>query len=236
MKVKNNFDSSWEENYSKGLALNKYPYGELVSIFFNSLKYANIPIKNILEVGCGAGNNLWFVGELGYKVFGVDGSETVVKVAKENCKKRQVEADIRHAYFQDLPFTDNSMDMVIDRESIYCGMKDDIYNSLREVARVLKPGGVFITFRFNDKNPTLKLLESRQILGDKLETGTYTNISKGTFHGVGVVNFASLDEMKEQHDFLDIAFINDHTSKTIENSSGDNEFFYSEYILVGVKT
>ena len=33
--MNNNFDDIWEENYSKGQALNKYPYGELVSIFFN---------------------------------------------------------------------------------------------------------------------------------------------------------------------------------------------------------
>jgi ubiquinone/menaquinone biosynthesis C-methylase UbiE len=233
--MENNFDSAWEEVRMQGKNLNKYPYGDLISVFFNSLKYIKHKPNNVLEVGCGGGNNLWFIGELGYKVFGIDGSETAVKVAKKICKQRQVKVDIRHAYFEDLPFDDNSMDIVIDRESIYCGTKESIYNSLQEVARVLKRGGVFITFRFNDKNPTLKLLENSKIFGDKLETGTYTNISKGTFHNLGIVNFASLEELKEQHDFLDIAYINEHTNKTIENSSGDNEFFYSEYILVGTK-
>jgi ubiquinone/menaquinone biosynthesis C-methylase UbiE len=233
--VKNNFDNSWEEVRAKGKSLSKYPYGDLVSVFFNSLKYVKHKPNNILEVGCGGGNNLWFIGELGFNVFGIDGSKIAIEAAKKLCNERGVKADIRHAYFSNLPFMDDSMDMVIDRESIYCGTKSDIYKSLHEVARVLKPGGVFITFRFNDKNPTLKLLENGKIFGDKIEVNTYKNISKGTFHERGVVNFASLDEMKSQHDFLDIKFINEHTSKTIEDSQGENEFFYSEYILVGVK-
>ncbi len=73
------------------------------------------------------------------------------------------------------------------------------------------------------------------ISGDKLEEGTYTNISEGAFHDIGTVNFASLDELKEQHSFLEIKYINEHTNKTVEDYSGDNDFFYSEYILVGVK-
>ena len=80
--MKKYFDTSWEENYKRGKAFNKYPYGELVSVFFNSLKYSTTPVENILEVGCGAGNNLWFMGELGFNVYGVDGSETVVKEVK----------------------------------------------------------------------------------------------------------------------------------------------------------
>jgi SAM-dependent methyltransferase len=233
--MNNNFDDIWEENYSKGQALNKYPYGELVSVFFNSLKYSTTPVKNILEVGCGAGNNLWFMGELGFNVYGVDGSETVVKKAKKACQLRGVDSDIRHGYFEDLPFEDGAMDMVIDRESICCGTKEAIGKTLQEVSRVLKTGGVFITFRFNDINPTLELLNNGTITGDKLEDGTYTNISSGTFYGIGVVNFANLDELKEQHEFLNIKYINEHTSKTVEVCSREEGYFYSEYILVGVK-
>ena len=228
--MNNNFDDIWEENYSKGQALNKYPYGELVSIFFNSLKYATTPVEKILEVGCGAGNNLWFLGELGFNTYGIDGSETVVKKAKDACQLRGVKADIRHGYFNSMPFEDDSMDMVIDRESICCGTKKIIKESLKEIKRVLKPNGIFITFRFNDGNPTLGLLKSGKLHGDKLEDRTYTNISKGTFHGIGAVNFVTLGEIKEQHDFLDIKFINEHANKTIEDNSGESNFFYSEYI------
>jgi len=233
--MNNNFDDIWEENYSKGQALNKYPYGELVSVFFNSLKYAATPVEKILEVGCGAGNNLWFLGELGFNTYGIDGSETVVKKAKDACQLRGVEVDIRHGYFNNMPFEDDSMDVVIDRESICCGTKKAIEKSLKEVERVLKPNGIFITFRFNDNNPTLGLLEDGKLHGDKLEDGTYTNISHGTFYNIGVVNFASLEELKKQHGFLDIKYINEHTNKTVEDYSGENDYFYSEYIVVGVK-
>ena len=65
----------WEsEVYSKHKQLNRYPYGELVSVFFNSLKYLKTGRLRILELGCGAGNNLWFFSELGHLVYGIDGS------------------------------------------------------------------------------------------------------------------------------------------------------------------
>ena len=173
--------------------------------------------------------------ELGFNTYGIDGSETVVKKAKDACQLRGVEVDIRHGYFNNMPFEDDSMDVVIDRESICCGTKKAIEKSLKEVERVLKPNGIFITFRFNDNNPTLGLLEDGKLHGDKLEDGTYTNISHGTFYNIGVVNFASLEELKKQHGFLDIKYINEHTNKTVEDYSGENDYFYSEYIVVGVK-
>ena len=228
-------DTHWEYLYSQGKNLNKYPYGELVSVFSNSLQYMDNRPNSILEVGCGAGNNLWFLGECGFNVFGIDCSKTAVEKAKQACQLRGVDAHIRHAYFECLPFDDSSMDMVIDRESLAHGTTDAIEKSLQEVKRVLRPGGMFITFRFNDKNTTLELLKNGVIFGVKIEDNTYTNISKGTFHGAGVVNFTTLDKLKEQHRYLNIKFINEHSSKTIQVSSGNKDLFYSEYILVGIK-
>jgi len=208
--------------------------------FFNALKYVQTgcdspALCKVLELGCGAGNNLWFFAEQGYDVFGVDGSQTAVGLALKALESRNVVADVQHAYFSKLPFEKASMDVVVDRESIYCGTKENIELSLKEANRVLKKGGVFISFRFSDKNPSLSLLEQGKIIGKKLEENTWSDISHGTFAETGVVHFSSIDELEQQHTFLDLKYINEHTNKTIRDYSKDNEFFYSKYILVGVK-
>lgn len=143
------FDNSWESLiYGKNKHINQYPYGELVSVFFNSLKYLPEDIRKnrkttkVLELGCGAGNNLWFINELGFQVYGIDGSKTACEIGKNNLKNRGADSvHIQQAYFDKLPFDDNSIDIVIDRESTYCGTSKNIKKWWVEANRVLKRGG-----------------------------------------------------------------------------------------------
>jgi ubiquinone/menaquinone biosynthesis C-methylase UbiE len=226
----------WEENiYSKNKQLNKYPYGELVSVFYNSLKYIRKSNLKILELGCGAGNNLWFFAELGHKVFGIDGSISAVKHARMTLDSRGVYADVRLGYFDNLPYEDSSMDIVIDRESIYASLIEDINLYLLEVSRVLKPGGIFITFRFSENDPNLKLLLSGKIKGNKIEKNTWSSVSDGPFAETGIVHFSSYEEMLLQHDFLEIKYLNEHNSLPVLNNYTEVGYPYCEYILMGVK-
>lgn len=78
------FDVSWEDLYSKGRMLNRYPHDRVVSIafkYFGSVKNrANV---RILDLGCGAGNNSWFFAREGFDVTGIDASETAIKFARK---------------------------------------------------------------------------------------------------------------------------------------------------------
>ena len=236
------FDKSWEDLiYAKQQHINRYPYGELVSIFFNSLKYLPEGIRRnkkqlkVLELGSGAGNNLWFINELGYQVYGIDGSETACNIAKKNLKKRGASnIVIQQAYFDELPFGNDSIDLIIDRESTCCGKFSDIKRWWSEANRVLKKEGVVISFKFSDDNPSLIDIKKGKINATFIEENTYTNVDKGTFKDTGIVHFSTYNELFDLFDFLDIKFINKHDNKTIYNS-GDHSFHYSEWIVVGVK-
>ena len=234
------FDSNWEkEIYSQGKHINKYPYGELISIFFNSLKYLDTDIKTeedtkILELGCGAGNNLWFFAENGFDTYGVDGSQSACDIAKKLCDSRNQKVNIQQAYFDNLPFDDNSMDIIIDRESTYCGTKDDIKSWWREANRVLKKGGVIISFKFSDKNPDLFKINNNELNAIKIETNTFKDIELGTFKDTGIIHFSTYDELFDIFDFCDIKYINQHSAKTIYDRV-NNQYNFDEYIVVGVK-
>jgi len=234
------FDNNWESNiYAKNLHINKYPYGELISIFFNSLKFLNTNSINrqntkVLELGCGAGNNLWFFAEQGFDTYGIDGSKSACTIAREVCNSKNLKVTIQQAYFDKLPFENESIDIIVDRESTYCGKFEDIKKWWTEVNRVLKKGGIVISFKFSDDNPDLLEIKNGALKAKTIEANTYESIENGTFCNTGIAHFSTYSELFDIFSFCDIKFINKNSSTTIY-STCNNQYNYSEWIIVGVK-
>lgn len=233
------FDQSWEEKiYSRHAQINRYPYGELVPTLFHSLKLlqTGAPTRDktkILEIGCGAGNNLWFFCREGFDVFGVDGSESACKIARDQMAGHDFEPAIHHAEFANLPFEDHSMDIIVDREATYCGTLEDIKATWKEARRVLKKGGLVISFFFSDDHPDCVEANRNPAFASRIEENTFTGFQGGTFKDTGITHFATRKELDIIFDFLDIKFINKHSTATVYESCG-HQYHYSEWIVVGV--
>lgn len=104
------------------------------------------PDAIILDIGCGGGKT---VQEMAMatptgKVCGIDYSEDMVqltkKVNKALIKKGLVE--VKHGTVSSLPFTDNMFDLVTAFEAYY--FWPNLIDDLKEIKRVLKPGGTLI--------------------------------------------------------------------------------------------
>lgn len=108
----------------------------------------------ILDVGCGGGktiNLLAGIAKAG-KVYGIDYSETSVAVAT-SVNKQYIDAgqvEILHASVQSIPFPDDMFDLVTAIETYY--FWPDIISNLREIRRVLKPGGSVIIINASYRN------------------------------------------------------------------------------------
>ena len=233
------FSKEWEkEVYSQRKQINKYPYGEFVSIFFNSLKF--LPEKKekknikILELGCGTGNNIKFMSELGYDVYGVDGSKSACIIANDFLLHQKIEATIIKSNFQELPFENDSFEMIVDREATYCGTINDIKESWKEASRVLKKGGIVISFMYTTDNKWCKKANNDNSLANKIEKNTFTNFKDGNFKNTGIVHFTEYKEIFEIFEFLDIKLINKHSNNTVF-SDKTIDFSYDEWIIIGVK-
>ena len=101
------------------------------------------PDANILDIGCGGGKA---VQELALscpngRVFGIDYSEDMVDLSKQVNKKliKKDLIEIKHGSVSSLPFGDNLFDLVTAFEAYY--FWPDLINDLKEIIRVLKPGG-----------------------------------------------------------------------------------------------
>ncbi len=99
--------------------------------------------SKVLDVGCGGGRTVSkLCGIVGNgKVYGVDYSELCVSKSQKLNSKNIIcgKAKILKASVSSLPFEDNSFDSVTAVETYY--FWPDKQNDLKEILRVLKPGG-----------------------------------------------------------------------------------------------
>jgi len=182
-------DPIWEEKYSTGHA-ERYPWDCIVTFVYRY--YPREKQKKdvrILEVGCGAGSNLWFAAREGFDVSGIDGSHSAIEYAKERFKKEALDGDLRVGDFTSLPFTDNSFDLVIDRGALTCAGLTACQKAVSEIWRVLKKGGYFHANPYSQKSTSY-------LAGQHSDDGLTINIKGGSLTGVGQVCFYSRSDLE----------------------------------------
>ena len=196
--------SVWENNYQNG-RYNTYPYDDVVSYTVKNIKNNSV----ILDLGCGGGNHSKYFLNLGHKVYAVDGSSESLKITKIFCQRHPnlicLKNDFKHI---DIP--DESIDFILDRQSIGYNCLEDIKVIVQELHRVLKKGGKFLSFIFSINNSHLK---------DLIHKGNNDYISyEGYWGAVGLHHYTSIEELKELYkNFLIIDF------KTVTVKNINNE-------------
>jgi SAM-dependent methyltransferase len=173
----------WESIYSEGKALNRYPFDQVVSFLYRNFSRSKPRSETkILEIGCGAGNNLWFAAREGFCVAGVDGSPSAIEFAQKRFADEGLKGDLRVADFIKLPFGDNAFDFVIDREALTCSPFAEAQRTVAEVHRVLAPGGKFFFNPYSDRH-------SSYASGKPGPGGVTVEISGGTLTNIGPIFF-----------------------------------------------
>jgi ubiquinone/menaquinone biosynthesis C-methylase UbiE len=121
------------------------------------------PSDKVLEVGFGPGVGIQLLASstsAGY-VAGVDPSKEMVAQATTRNKKaiESGRVDLRHGSVASLPFADNTFDKALAINSMQ--VWPDAVAGLREVRRVIKPGGkVALGFTPNSGQPNSRLSET----------------------------------------------------------------------------
>ena len=100
----------------------------------------------VLDIGCGGGNTLARMAERVTEghLTGIDYAETSVEASRAfNAELIEVgRAEILHGSVEALPFDDAHFDAAVTVESFYFWPRPE--ECLKEVARVIKPGGTFL--------------------------------------------------------------------------------------------
>jgi ubiquinone/menaquinone biosynthesis C-methylase UbiE len=92
--------------------------------------------QRLLDVGCGTGHYMRRYAARGFEVAGCDGSAEMLARAREDLPL----AELRQCDVDELPFADQSFDVALSIEVLR--YVPDIRKGLREMFRVLRPGGL----------------------------------------------------------------------------------------------
>ena len=133
------------------------PEGFLGRVMLRFMNFGHAPLTNwglslveihdgwtMLDIGCGGGATLkrLLKRSKGAQVYAIDISEeSVAKARKVNASVLDRQVFVTQGSAEKLPYEDNKFDLVTAVETVY--FWPDLPNCLKEVRRVVKPGGRF---------------------------------------------------------------------------------------------
>jgi len=100
--------------------------------------------KYVLDVGCGAGKNaIYLAKKYGCRVMGIDISREVVEIAEKNASSEKLRDRVSFVVgdSRNIPFGDNSFDVVICESVLVFLSDEDRKKAISEYKRVVKSGG-----------------------------------------------------------------------------------------------
>lgn len=101
----------------------------------------------ILDAGCGEGRNAVYFIQKGYQIYGVDQNEVAVQYCRFLSKNLNPEFDAHRfqvGRLEEIPFHAGAFDAVICSAVLhFAAGVDNFWQMIREIHRILKPGGVF---------------------------------------------------------------------------------------------
>ena len=134
----------WEEIYKREGRVFPEPFprfGEVVETF----RVHGCSV--ILDLGCGSGRHVVHLARQGFQPLGLDISPTALYLAQAWMREEEYEASFALADTrQPLPFRDGSIEGVLSTQVIHHARIRAVRMAIREIRRVLVPGGLaFVT-------------------------------------------------------------------------------------------
>lgn len=215
------WDACWEKIFSER-EWGKYPSESVIR--FMAKYFYKAPDRSavkVLDLGCGTGTVSWYCAREGFTVFGIDGSATGVRRAQERFAREGLKGEFRVGDITELPYADGSFDAVIDGFAMAANDRESHAAILKEVRRVLKPGGLFYSI-FPDVDTT------GYGSGVTLDRYVQKNLTVGPFAQEGTIYFFDEDEIKRQFQGFTVESL-EMLRRTFDNRQGH----CTEWVFVG---
>ena len=121
--------------------------GKPFSLFVD---FAALAGKDVLDVGCGSGIATQLLAEAGAQVTAVDLTQWAVETTRRRLAAFGLEADVRQADAEALPFAEASFDLVFSWGVIH--HSSDMDRALGELVRVCRPGGQLVLMVYHRRS------------------------------------------------------------------------------------
>ncbi len=191
----------WDSFYAAKGAVLLLPHPsmpELVDLFNKK------GVRRVLDLGCGSGRHLTYLASKGFRVSGIDSSETALSYARESLEEQKLTAELTcGSFYERLPYPDDCFDAVVCCRALNHGTIEQISLTVNEIERVLtEPGLIFVEVR--KPHPPFG---SKQKLRWEEIVGPRTTVHKtGAEKGVTHFHFNKAILLKEFSDFKILKF------------------------------
>ena len=149
----------WDELYKK--ESNVPPIQDFIYELIKIFKKCNI--QTVLDLACGSGRYLIHLLENGFNMYGLDIAQEAIKIANNLLEEKDLNAELAiGSMFESLPYNNNFFDAVICISSLNHGTIEEIREGIKEIERILKPGGL-ISITVRKKVSKKKRLPFKQI-------------------------------------------------------------------------
>lgn len=193
------WDPVWEDIF-RSRAWGRYPQEDVVR--FVARAFYGVPDRSavrILEIGCGPGSGAsWFVAREGFRAAGIDASATAIEKSRSRFAAEGLTGEFVQGDVSALPWPDGTFDAVLDVVCLACNTEAETRAILREVHRVLVPGGRHFSL-------TPKAGCWGDGTGTRLDPTTVDAVAEGPFAGLGKTRFATAASLEALYaDFHDL--------------------------------
>lgn len=156
---------NWDEAYRK-IGILQPEVMDIVKEAVDVFRQNNV--QKVLDLGFGTGRHTVFLAKKGFEMYGTEVSEKGKEITEQRLKEAGLAAKLFMADMHRLPFENGNFDAVIAIYVIEYNTLAGLKETIAEIKRVLKPGGIFVGTLITDK-------DYKNGLGNEIERGTFIN-------------------------------------------------------------
>jgi SAM-dependent methyltransferase len=236
----------WEDSFDEQIARGAYntapvePLIRNVAYWLRDQKPSDRPL-HFLEMGCGAGPTLVWLAQKGIRVSGVDLATNALELARKNLA-RQGYADrvggIVEGSVTAVPFEDGTFDGVIESCVFQHLSRADRVTAFREVARLLRPGGLFVGHVLAASHTTYQRKQAEELADDPGSLHLADGSSKIHLTNIGLAHFFRKEEFAELlpgFSVVDPCLTEYHLPKSEAKKRGYDDYLQSMWTVVAIK-
>ena len=153
-------NKEWEEFNKKKTNYPKWPNELMLKVLFGNYLSNKIELKpnmDVLDIGCGFGNNLKPFLDLGFNCSGTEVTSEMAQQTQSILENQGFRTNIKKGFNTDLPFNDCSFDILLSVGVIhYESSEESLKNALKEYSRVLKKDGILFLLTVGENHDIAK--------------------------------------------------------------------------------